>query len=345
MKFTSILLAIGLTVNSGIQAFAEHIKVIVKEQKTACFSDQEQECLWVKLNNYKDWSTLYAPIEGFDYEEGYRYELLVDRTKAKGTNDINRHTYKLVKVVSRELVATPAHRSFDSIQNVKWYLTYFSEQDVSDQGLYMTLDGPASRILLFGGCNNYFGAFTVNYKTLNVGPVAGTMMACTNKMDLESRFRNAFSDNHLTYELSGNYLLFYRNGRHVMSFSRQPASREFDYLSSYDWALYKYDTTLMTISSLYSYITFDKNTSQIYGYDGCNHFSGHMEMFKNTMKFSGVTSTMKGCVDLIVNDIANHYARLLNTQNLTYTLENDRLMFYSGEKHLMTFQRKTKKTK
>lgn len=68
-------------------------------------------------------------------------------------------------------------------------------------------------------------------------------------------------------------------------------------------------------------------------------------MFKNTMKFSGVTSTMKGCVDLVVNDIANHYARLLNTQNLTYTLENDRLMFYSGEKHLMTFQRKTKKTK
>lgn len=344
MKQIIVLFAsICLVFASSFNSLADTIKIIVKEEKTTCYNKQETSCYWVKFNNNKDWSTLAATIEGFEYEEGYRYKLLVDRTKPKGTTNIDDFSYKLISVVSKEIVASPPHESFEAIKNIKWHLTYFNEQDISNQAMSMTLNADRNRIYLDGGCNNYFGAFTINSRTLNIGMIAGTRKACDQKMELENNYIAAFANQHLRYELTDVYLLIFKNNKHVMTFAKQLENKEYDYLAKYDWKLYKYDTTLMTIRFLNSFISFNKAEHTINGFDGCNSFGGNVEIIKNTIKFNNIISTMRGCIDEVVNDISNNYARMFNTENLTFELIDNRLYINSGEKTLMIFERREKK--
>lgn len=339
MKLRLLLILCSFILGISLQVAAEDVKITIKAENTSC---QDNSCLWVKFKNSKDWMPLTAAIEGFAYEEGYQYNLIVDRNKPKNEKDINKHTYKLVKIISKTMVVLPPHQSYTQIIDKKWYLSYFHEQDISNQGMYMQLDAQNNRIALFGGCNNYYGRYTTNHKTMDFGPMAGTKKACPSGGEVEQHFSNAFSNKHLNFVLSDGYLLLYNNGRHVMSFSETPVLKELEYLSQYDWKLYKIYDTLMTNKRIRTFISFDQHNNNIYGFDGCNHISGKTEIFKNTIRFTNTMTTMKACMDKDVLDISRLYGQLLNDEMLTYALTDDKLIFYSGGKPFLTFIQKAK---
>jgi heat shock protein HslJ len=341
MKALYSLLISSAVLLSNYNVHAEHIKMIVREEQTTCYTTQETTCYWVKLKNYKDWSSLAAPIENFDYEEGYRYELIVDRQKPENNStNIDDFKYTLVKIASKELVASPPSIYFDSIKNSKLYITYFLDQDISDQVLHLYLNTDNNKITINGPCNTLMGTYTANGSMLNIGPIASTRKACPNQSELENQLASSFNNSHLKYKKAEDYILVYKNDKHIMTLSKNYSNQEFKYLASKNWKLYKYDTTLMTHKLVKSYLKFDDKNQTISGFDGCNTFNGKVEVLKNKIEFNQIVSTMKGCVDAVVNDISNNYARIFNTKNLTYEIKDDRLYIKSGENILMIFDSK-----
>lgn len=51
--------------------------LLVREFLVACTGEGEMQCMQVRESETDDWTYFYQSIIGFDYEEGFRYELKV----------------------------------------------------------------------------------------------------------------------------------------------------------------------------------------------------------------------------------------------------------------------------
>jgi hypothetical protein len=80
--------------------------IFVAPQKAECVGVAPQECLLIKENADDDWQFWYDPIEGFEHEQGFLYELQVKETTVENPPaDASSITLELVEVVNKEPVA------------------------------------------------------------------------------------------------------------------------------------------------------------------------------------------------------------------------------------------------
>lgn len=59
-----------------------------------------------------------------------------------------------------------------------------------------------------GGCNRFFGGYTVEDGTIRIGPIAATKMGCPGKYELETSFLAALQAA-TAYELDGTKLVLF----------------------------------------------------------------------------------------------------------------------------------------
>lgn len=91
----------------AIDASRGEIKTFfVHEARVDCEGESPRRCLQVREPGEEEWSYFYSTIEGFDYEEGTRYELRVlvepvENPPADGSS----LRYELVEIVSAEKVS------------------------------------------------------------------------------------------------------------------------------------------------------------------------------------------------------------------------------------------------
>lgn len=79
--------------------------LFVREMRAECEGVGPRTCLQVRESPSEDWTLFYAPIEGFTYEEGTRYELRVAVETVKNpAADSSSRRYVLVEIVSQERV-------------------------------------------------------------------------------------------------------------------------------------------------------------------------------------------------------------------------------------------------
>lgn len=78
-------------------------RLYVAAETSSCTGVGEMECMLVKTNkNQKEWELFYTNIEGFTYEKGYEYELLVSKHKvANPPADASAIKYSLVKIIHK----------------------------------------------------------------------------------------------------------------------------------------------------------------------------------------------------------------------------------------------------
>ncbi len=69
----------------------------------------------------------------------------------------------------------------------------------------------------------------------------------------------------------------------------------------------------------------------ILGHDGCNSFTGGIEILNKAIIFGKLAGTMMACPDL---EISNKIGMVLSGKKLSYII-NDKLEFYNGEKKVM----------
>ena len=77
-------------------------ELYVNSRLIDCEGMAPQKCLQVRTSPDTDWELFYGHIEGFTFEPGYRYRLLVDVTQAENVPaDASSVRYSLVEVVEK----------------------------------------------------------------------------------------------------------------------------------------------------------------------------------------------------------------------------------------------------
>lgn len=78
--FFATILLLGLFVNGCYQQEdrSNQRRIFVGPNLVDCVGEAPQKCMLVKNKPEDDWSLYYSQIEGFDFEEGYEYELIVE---------------------------------------------------------------------------------------------------------------------------------------------------------------------------------------------------------------------------------------------------------------------------
>ncbi len=79
-------------------------KLIVASEMGDCVGVAPQKCLLVRQDAHSDWEYFYTPIDGFTYEPGYEYVILVRSEEVESVSmpaDRPAIRYTLEKIVSR----------------------------------------------------------------------------------------------------------------------------------------------------------------------------------------------------------------------------------------------------
>lgn len=86
--------------NNGINELEKTI--IIASKKVECVGIVPQKCLLVKENHHQNWQYFYDSIDGFTFEEGFEYELLVLEREIKNPpQDASSIETILIKVISK----------------------------------------------------------------------------------------------------------------------------------------------------------------------------------------------------------------------------------------------------
>ncbi len=78
--------------------------IVASKTITATGSSGPEICYWIKVNNNPVWQISHSQIEGFNYECGYEYELIVKAQEILNPpQDASSCKYVLISVVSKKL--------------------------------------------------------------------------------------------------------------------------------------------------------------------------------------------------------------------------------------------------
>ena len=85
------------------QSQRDVLTIEVAPRTVACTGEAPQRCLLVRTEPGAEWTYFYDPIQGFAYEEGYRYRIEVERQPVPNPPaDGSSFTYRLRRVLSKE---------------------------------------------------------------------------------------------------------------------------------------------------------------------------------------------------------------------------------------------------
>lgn len=188
MKYFLFILILSCTAVQG-----EDIRTLYIADKLAdCTGVGKQKCMLVKSSPDEEWTYFYDQIAGFDYEEGYNYELSVKVVDVENPPaDASSQNYTLIELVSKtpaknvlqdgaDLIGSWKVIQIDGVESIKSHPTFeFSEEE--------------NRVSGSAGCNNYFASYEVKGKELTLGNAGSTRMMCQD-MTVEDAFLKNLSE-------------------------------------------------------------------------------------------------------------------------------------------------------
>ena len=170
------------------------------------------------LENPK-WENFYAPIEGFQFEEGVLQKIQVKETQldpAKVPADASSIKYELVKVLEKK-------KDMQADLNGDWILAQLNGGPINRMVKVPTalIHLSKSKISGFGGCNSYYAEIkSVTDKGIKLGNIIVTTRACLEK-NIEYDYEKALGEIS-TYEVKDGKLFFYNaSGKNVLMFIRK----------------------------------------------------------------------------------------------------------------------------
>ncbi|MFN2187848.1 MAG: DUF4377 domain-containing protein, partial [Candidatus Promineifilaceae bacterium] len=129
--------------------------MIVGPERVECEGEGPQECYLVKYNPNEDWQYFYSEIQGFNYEPGYTYELVVAEIPVKnppaGASSIQ---YLLYEIGNKSEAELPETEGVD-LDGTIWAAATINGQPVLE-GSEVLMGIAPGRIGGIAGCNTYF---------------------------------------------------------------------------------------------------------------------------------------------------------------------------------------------
>lgn len=202
---------------------ALQMMMIVAPQMVRCGEDGFRLCLQVKFDPEEDWQVLDSAIEGFDYEPGYRYTLLVEQLDIQDPPAQSGNAqYVLVQVQDQleDVVATT-----ENLEGITWRLVAMGDVSAPEGVLekvevtlvYSSVD---SRLFGSAGCNRYFGEVQINADQLvfTTSPMGMGRMACSDQVMAQEHDYIDMLSRAERYAMDGNYLYLFTNAGEVLMF-------------------------------------------------------------------------------------------------------------------------------
>ena len=98
MKYLFLLIIMACNSNAELQSKI----LIIADHLEDCTGVGPHSCMLVKENPDDEWTYFYDQIEGFEYEEGYIYELLVNEIPVPNpAADASSLRYELKNIISK----------------------------------------------------------------------------------------------------------------------------------------------------------------------------------------------------------------------------------------------------
>jgi heat shock protein HslJ len=303
--------------------------VYIGPERVECEGEGPQECYQYKEEPDSEWQLYYFGIDGFDYEEGYVYELrvaesVVENPPAGGSSV----QLSLVEMVDK---SEPAEiEEPQSLEGTQWEMTSYNNGEGSVVSLL-----PGTRVTaLFedgsvngsAGCNRYFGDYEVNGDSISMGPMGSTQMFCSEPegvMEQEFQYLGAIQTA-TTYHIMGDQLeLLDATGEIAATFTAgEPVT-----LEDHAWEVLSYNNGKEAVVSVIigTQLTADFAEGTVAGSAGCNNYNAAYELEgDNAISFGPPATTRKLCADPegIMEQEAQFLAALQSA--VAYRIDGDR---------------------
>lgn len=267
--------------------------VIVGPEQVECEGEGPQLCYLIKTEPDGEWEYFYSGIQGFEFEPGYEYELVVAVIPVKnppaGASSLQ---YLLVDEVSK----TPAEMTEEEqveIDGTIWAATSINGQPVVE-GSEVLLGIAPGRIGGIAGCNTYFGPVESDRNKVAVGPLSVTRIACPEEIGAQESAYLAALESAATVAIEGDQMMVYDDkGDEVLTFtSVEPVP-----LEGTAWELSTLNNGQNAMVSVLPdiYVSANFNGGEINGSAGCNNYFGSYEATKDTISIGPLASTMMLC--------------------------------------------------
>jgi heat shock protein HslJ/uncharacterized membrane protein len=192
-------------------------------------------------------------------------------------------------------------------------------------------DGRASG---FSGCNRFAGGYTRDGDTLNVGRLAGTMMACPEpRMAAEKAFLDGLSGAHRV-AIAGDRLTLTPATGQALAFQAEPPPT----LEGVTWKVTGFNNGRQAVVSTVTgtAITLSFENGKVQGSAGCNTFRAPYTSDGNRLSIGAVATTRKLCPAEGVMEQERQFLAALKTAQV-WTVESGTLDVHraDGERVLM----------
>lgn len=235
----------GEGADSKVEEGADAARTLyVAHFRVDCVGVGPMKCLQVRETPEAEWRMFYDRIEGFDYEEGYDYELRVRTEEVENPPaDASSIRWILEEVVSKTAASSEANAGAGIIAG-EWTLDSFSDEVISNaaadpsgalellasQGGGVTIAFmEEGRVGGSSGCNQYTGSYSIQGgHSLTFGPLAGTRKLCPAPlMELEQLTLQTLDAVRGVYVRDGSRLELYGEDESLLAtFTRTPEAVE-----------------------------------------------------------------------------------------------------------------------
>ncbi len=259
-----------------------------------CEGEGPQKCLRVKENPGDAYGLFYDQIEGFEFEEGYEYELLV-KTEAVENPPAGGSSIKwtLVKVVNKTV----------SLEGRLWQLESYANSDGEWvdvlPGTEITIEFRDGQLGGNAGCNSTFGAYELDGYDLTVGGVGMTEMYCgapEGVMEQESAYLAALQSV-ATVQITDDQLqIANADGETVLAYiivEPTPLSGTYWQLTGYNNGKGGFSSVLAgtEITAIFS------DDGKLTGLAGCNNYTSSYSTEGTHISIGPTAATMMMCSD------------------------------------------------
>ena len=182
-------LAAGMLIACAYEAHER--RLTIAPDPVPCADGTPGACLRVTDASGDAWITHLDEIEGFTYEPGFTYELLVEApSEVEQIEAATPPRLRLMRVLTKEASGAPRQALRDDLGRSRWVLSALTpsghpETDWAGNGITAQFDVWGGRLSGFAGCNNYSAGLRVAGDQIQVSQPISTRKACPGGMVME----------------------------------------------------------------------------------------------------------------------------------------------------------------
>lgn len=195
-------------------------------------------------------------------------------------------------------IIEPAVQDVTSLRGTSWIVDDLAGRGVLDRAEPTVLFGEDGQISGRGGCNNYFGTYTLEEDQLSVGPIGATRMLCADAQMDQERFLFAALEatQRVGFQNDGRLVIETAEGNIVLSQITQGEHEDMEDipdLENTSWFIERLGD-VPTLPNAVPTLIFD-DEGRLGGNSGCNSYGADYTRDGNSFSVGQIVSTMMAC--------------------------------------------------